>query len=127
MVLWTSKTHTLADPPQIISFYCTCHIISAAYCPYEIVDQYSILRRQFESPEEQFFVFRDGTPVTPMHFRDTLRLIFDNANISSQDFCGHSFRAGHANDMKHMKRPVDEIKFKGRWKSNAVFRYFREV
>lgn len=127
MVLWTSKTHTTSDPPQIVTFYCTCHITHPDYCPFEIVSIYSEMRGQYINDFDQFFVFHDHSPVKPEHFRETLRNALGSANISTAGFFGHSFRAGHANDMKNMYRQVDEIKFKGRWKSNAVYKYFREV
>ena len=38
----------------------------------------------------------------------------------------HSLRIGQATDLLKANVPIDEIKRKGRWKSNAVFKYLRE-
>ena len=75
----------------------------------------------FIEEHESFFVFADGTPITPEQLRKTLRRVLDNLNLDSSLYDFHSLRVGRATDMQLMGYDLEFIKSAGRWKSNAVY------
>lgn len=75
-ILRSSKTHDWGDPPQIISFNCTCNEPKdSRYCPYESVLSYMLMKQKYQSDDEPFFVYLDRSPVKPEHFRHNLKVI----------------------------------------------------
>ena len=71
-----------------------------------------------------FFLFRDGTLVTPNHARAVLKNVLTRLNLNTEFYNCHSFRIGKSVDMQKMGYKISEIQQKGRWTtSNAVFRY----
>lgn len=126
-ILRSSKTHDWGDPPQIISFTCTCQTWEdVKFCPYESVLNYMLTKEKYGSEDEPFFVYIDKSPVKPEHFRQNLKAIMLEANIECESFNTHSFRIGHADDMKIEGKSLEYIQVKGRWKNNnVIFDYFR--
>lgn len=125
-ILRTSKTHGLGDPPQIIAYFCDCDETKAPqYCPFELMDNYNKMKDKYVDSTEQYFVFRGHIPVTPGKFREVLKMLLNEANIDAENFNVHSFRIGHANDMRRLGKGVDYIKNKGRWKSSVVWNYLK--
>ena len=60
-VLFTSKTHDLSTHPQKIKIESQrqlCH-----FCPFRLTKEYLELRGDYKQESEQFFIFRDRTPV----------------------------------------------------------------
>ena len=43
------------------------------FCPFKLVNDYMKVRGGFDYPQEQFFIFRDGSPVTPYNVRLILK------------------------------------------------------
>lgn len=126
-ILQSSKTHDWGDPPQIISFFCTCQgPRDMRYCPYESMLTYMLIKDKYQSDDEPFFVYSDRSPVKPEHFRHNLKLIMLEANIECESFNMHSFRIGHVDDLKLEGKSLEYIQVKGRWKTNnVIFEYFR--
>ena len=140
-ILWSSKTHTPGQKPQIIKIKSNeiqrnyksqdeqnpgLNSDSLAdYCPFEIIDQFLAVRKPFKSHDEQFFVFRDRTPVTAYHFNSILNKTLENCGIDSKLYTATSFRSGRAGDLLEMGVSVEIIKKLGRWKSNAIYNYFK--
>ena len=66
IVLHSSKTHTKGDKPQHIKIATVnsseSHKFVRHFCPFTWVRNYMITRGDFDSNEEQFFVFRDRSP-----------------------------------------------------------------
>ena len=87
--------------------------------------RYMQLRGGYESDEEQFFVFRDNNPVTPVHARNLLKMLLSQMNLDGRLYGMHSFRIGRTTDLLKFKYTVDEVNLMGRWKSNVIFRYIR--
>ena len=128
LVLYHSKTHGVADQPQKIRIYSARNTnkLRKFYCPVETASEYIKLRAPITSHNEQFFVFSDGSDVTPRHVRNVLRNMLRNLDLNPKLYDTHSFRIGRATDLGKREYPVDEIMRLGRWKSNAVFAYLRQ-
>ena len=129
-ILKSSKTHSEADPPQMVKINSTpinrsTNTTANRYCPYKLVDDYSTTRPHVISDTEQFFVFSDCSPVTPEQVRAQLRLMIERIGLDSSLYNVHSMRIGHCSDLLKYGVSVETIKKIGRWKSNAVFHYFR--
>ena len=74
---------------------------------------------------EPFFVFKDRSAVTPEHARSLLKDILSKLNLDTQLYNCHSFRIGKCSDMQKIGYSLAEIKQKGCWLSNAVYKYLR--
>ena len=77
IVLRSSKTHTIADQPQIIKIESvkrkkrkkTANLTdNPRHCLYKIVDAYIKSRDKYLSKNEPFFIFTGGIPVKPVTF-----------------------------------------------------------
>ena len=128
-VLHSSKTHDCGNEPQLIKISSTSNVKTKnnlAPCPYALMRKYSRMRGPYDKEgSEPFFVFRDGSPVTPAHFRALLKLILTKLGYNEKFFNIHSLRIGRSNDLLKLGLSVETIKKLGRWKSNAVFRYLK--
>ena len=83
--LRTSKTHWQDKAPQIVKISidkCVKTIkntennrMSAikTWCPFQLLRDYINIRKRSRMDDEQFFVFRDKSPVKPMHLLNMLR------------------------------------------------------
>ena len=92
-------------------------------CPFMLISQYIAIRPKYKSTEEQFFVFRDLTPVTPFHMRHTLQMALHQGGFDAKSYCTQSMHAGHTTDLLEYGISVETIKKLGRWTSNAVYKY----
>ena len=131
ILLYSSKTHGKEARPQQIK-------ISAAeqysqmqkkrhFCPFKLIDKYLQMRGPFTNDDEPLFVFRGGEPVQPSHVRKLLRTLLTNLNLNSKLYDCHSWRLGRSSDLYRAKFSVDQIRRWGRWRSNTVFGYIRNV
>ena len=125
-VLHTSKTHNLGSKPQIIKINgnITARVEGKrpgqSFCPFKILREYINVRGHYISDIEQFFIFRDRSPVTPMHFRKLLKTLLKLNKLNPKYYCLHGFRAGMATDLLHKGVSVETIRKLGHWKSNTV-------
>ena len=127
-ILRSLKTHGKHSHPQLI------HISSpkagkdqttSSFCPFGILNSYIAIRPDYSSNKEQFFVFRDLTPVTANHFCNTLKEMLRLMRYDYTLYLCHSFRTGHSCDLLRYGVPIKVIQKLGRWKTNAVFAYLR--
>ena len=126
VVLYTSKTHSLDQKPQKIKITANPQYHNKLnFCPFRLVENYINIRNEALSDTEPFFVFRDYTPVAPANARVILKQTLLNLNLDSELYNCHSFRIGKASDMQKIGYSILEIQQKGRWVSNAVFKYLR--
>ena len=140
-VLLTSKMHNKGDKPPIVkitrrksaanvghakqeSSRRSCSDTSA-YCPFKIIKGYLEVRPPSKRDDEQFFVFRNGSPVLPANVRLVLVMAITAAKLNHSNYSFHCFRAGRSCDLLDLGLSVETIKKLGRWKSNAVFNYLR--
>ena len=130
-VLHTSKTHWTNNNPQIIKISSVKQNNSSSanslwFCPYKLIRNYlSVRKKEFRSTNEPFFIFRDRSPVTPDNFRRTLKLALEMARLNFRNYNCQSFRSGRASDLLRMKVPVEVIRRLGRWRSSAIYKYFK--
>ena len=133
-ILRSSKTHCKADKPQSVKIDCKT-INQDAYspdkliktCPFEALRTYIATRPGFRQADKQFFVFSDNSPVTPSHMRDILSQLLNKCNFDNKLYSVHSLHGGRAFSLLNLGLSVETIKKIGRWKSNAVFRYLRQL
>ena len=127
IILYTLKTHSTANVPQKIKITesesvgrAKCH-----FCPFRLLRKYIMLRESHRDENEQFLVFSDHSPVTPNAARLVLRKLFISLNLSHMVYRFHSFRSRRALDLLKFGVTIARIKYMGRWKSNAVFKYLK--
>ena len=96
---------------------------SKQYCPFQLIGNYIDRRPKLANRQEQFFVFKDKSPVTASHFRSVLKSALQMGGFDHTLYGTHSLRAGRSIDLLEMGFSVETIKQMGRWKSNAVYAY----
>ena len=135
ITLYTSKTHGAESRPQEIKISSNRSKPSAnnrvrctnrLFCPFKITKRYFAMRGNYYEDDDQFFVFRDGSPVYPSHVKKVLREILKSLNFNEKLFDCHSFRIGRCSEMIKLGIPIEVVKRLGRWRSNAVYRYIRQ-
>ena len=125
-ILYTSKTHRYESRPQKIKIKANNHINrNSFFCPFKLARQYFSMRGEFVHENDPFFVFRDHTPVKPMHANSVLRKMIKRINLDYSVYSFHSLRIGRSTEMMEQGCTIQQIQIAGRWKSNAVFRYLR--
>ena len=129
IVLFTSKTHGKDANPQKVQIHGSYNAGKKNglmhFCPFQLMRQYIAFRERIVDENEQFFIFRDGSPVKPYHLQKVLANSFRNLGINHKLYTVHSLRIGRSSDLLKQGYSVDQIKLMGRWKSNVVFCYIR--
>ena len=133
LVLYSSKTHGRNNKPQKITIEATTEYAkmkrrklannTKIFCPFTLAQEYMDLRGGYDTDDEQFFVFLDGTPLTAKMLRTCLRFLLNKLALDGRLYDTHSFRKGRASDMLKEGYTIEQIKKCGRWKSNAVYKY----
>ena len=93
------------------------------FCPYKLLQNYTVQRGSYRSEDEKFFVFVDRSAIPPNILRKCLKMSLVNLGFRSELYSFHSLHAGRAQDMLKCGVTIDTIKSLGRWKSNAVYKY----
>ena len=129
-VLHTSKTHWHDVKPQVIKITSETikskgKIAARVNCPFSYLRQYIAHRKSCAYDTEQFFIFRDRTPVQIAQVRCVLKRCIDLTGLDSNLYNTQSFRAGRSVDLMEMKVGLDVVKKLGRWSSNSVYRYLK--
>ena len=96
-MLHTSKTHNRGLKPQIIKIaeetaksqsqrtrYKMETNKVANYCPFQLIQDFVRIRRKVHYEDEQFFIFKDGSPVTLTHFRKLLKSLLLTCKLNPQ-------------------------------------------
>ena len=133
LILYSSKTHSRANPPQKIKISeLQEHNNQQAkkrntvlFCPFSILRKYIEARGGFLSMDENFFVFKDKSAVKPKHTNDVLKKCLSRMNLDHTLYSIHGLRSGRACDMLKQGFSIEHIKYVGRWKSNAVYKYLK--
>ena len=132
LVLYTSKTHTKAQFPQKVKIEALSEQLKHRkepnykfFCPFLAVRNFITIRGGFVQENENFFVFKDKSIVTPVHMRNTLRKCIENLNLDPSVYDTHSMRAGRSVDLARNGTSVSRIMEMGRWSSNAVYKYLK--
>ena len=127
--LYSSKTHTQGMEPQKIWITSNLseksgHYARRNFCPLQLVEDFMNVREIFDMTA-QFFVFRDGSPVSPENARSVLKKCLSNLGLDPSMYGMHSFRVGRTSDLIKYNYSIEEVKRMGRWKSNTVYRYIK--
>ena len=90
-----------------------------------MLKKYMILKGNYTSDEEEFFIFSDGSPVMPWQARTILRKAIANLGLDEMLYGMHSLRVGHSQDLLKFNYSVDEVRMMGRWCSSCVYHYLK--
>ena len=135
-ILRTSKTHGLGNEPQKIKITSvnygplghTCIYINRdnnRWCPFTLLQAYLDIRKKRASDTEQFFVFRDRTPIIPACFRNSLKQLLSFVGLDCSLYGTHSLRAGRSVDLFDLGVDLGTICKIGRWRSSAIYAYLK--
>ena len=119
VLLHSSKTHgkeSRAQKIKITESPQKLHEFTRHFCPFTVLREFMIERGGFESPSEQFFIFRDGAPVRPQHIRNLLNKLLITLNLNHKLYGVHSFRIGHCTDLFKWGCSIPVLKAWGRWR-----------
>ena len=130
IVFYSSKTHGKGMRSQKIEITSNSSEKSGFYakrnfCPFKLMNNYMDYRGDYADKNEQFFVFRDKSPVTPTNARNILKICLSNLGLDAKLYGMHSFRVGRTTDLIKYNYSVEEVKRMGRWRSNTVYKYIR--
>ena len=138
-VLRTSKTHGKGVKPQIVKITSTDVPefqkgernngkeipTTVKFCPYNLLQQYRSAGLIKINPTEQFFVFRDRSPVKPAQVRRVPKQAIRSLGLDLIYYDFHCLRSGRATDLHDvLGLSIESCKKIGRWKSSAIFTYF---
>ena len=130
LMLRSSKTHGRGTSPQEIRIKADEKFKAGEgqqfFSPFEITELYAECRGAYDFEQQNFFIFRDGSPLKPQNIRSTLCRALKNLGLNNKLYGTHSLRIGRATDLLKMGIPVAQIKILSRWKSNTVFKYIRQ-
>ena len=126
-LMQSSKTHGKHQKPQIIKLNREMKKPSCwdFICPYVATHEYTAIRPGCTSKNENFFVYRDKSPVKPNTWCNILKHCIEKISLDPVLYAFHGIRGGRACDLLKLGLSVDTIKTLGRWKSNAVYIYLR--
>ena len=136
VVLHTSKTHGLDKKPQIIKLTgCNDFELSdnslqqknlKRICPFAALRNYTYARKQSKNKEEQFFIVKDRTPLTPGHLCTILHKLLLLNNLDPDMYTFQGIRAGRATDLLDVcGYSLETVRKLGRWRSSAIYTYLR--
>ena len=131
IVLYSSKTHHKGNRPQKVKICANpdAKVSSSKknrfFCPFKLMREYLEVRGKYYKENEQFFIFKDRSPVKPEHIRNILNTCLEKLGLDTSNYGFHSIRIGRASDMENFGYSLLEIKRAGRWRSNIVYKYMR--
>lgn len=126
LYLRSSKTHGIGDYPQSVDIRADKN---DTLDPAQIIEEFGQMRDEFGKNIPEFFVFRDGTPVSALQYRRVLKEMLKAAGFQPAMYNAHSSRKGRAQDLYKMNWDIVHIRRQGRWSpsSMCVFNYLREM
>ena len=127
ILLCTSKTHGKGDKPQIIKIESTGDNNNYHFAdPFRLLQRYTAIRRKFIHHSEQFFIYRDWSPVTPQQFCAILKKLLAINGLNPSLYSSQGIHAGRATDLAEVYHlSIEMIRKLGRWKSSAIYTYLR--
>ena len=119
LILYSSKTHDKGCRPQKIKITANKadsrgNYTRRHFCPFLLMRQFLALRGDYDSEKEQFFIFRDKSPVQANHSRSVLKTLISRLGLDEKLYGMHSFRIGRTTDLVKFHYSIDEIKLMGR-------------
>ena len=111
--LHSSKTHGVSSHPQEIKITavhnCYRHF-ARHFCPFKLIRHFLQIRGGYTNEQEQFFIFKDKSPVKPNHIRSMLRQLLSWLNLEAHLYDCHSMHARRASDMVMLGYTVEQVK-----------------
>ena len=132
VVLHSSKTHGKESRLQQVKITSNDQSNCASrrklfFCPFISAGKYLTLRGNYFDNSDPFFIFRDNTTVQPWHVCKVLNKTLQMINLNHTLYGTQSFRIGRASDMMKHGASIEQIKQAGCWKSNAVYKYIKNI
>ena len=129
-LLRTSKTHGLNKRPQQIKIaandFNKIYFRNRCFCPFQLTLDYMLHRGPVLHESEQFFVFKDKTPVCDHNVRTVMKAVIDRLGLDSSLYGMHSYRIGRTSDLiNKFHMDIEFVKRIGQWKSSEVYKYIR--
>lgn len=126
LYLRSSKTHGIGDYPQAVDIRADSH---DSIDPVTILGEFAAMRDEFGETIPEFFVFKDGTPVSALQYRRVLKEMLKNAGYQPGLYNAHSTRKGRAQDLFKLNWDIEAIKRQGRWSPSSlcIYNYLREM
>ena len=110
-ILLTSKTHNEGSKPQIIKINRVATQTKSEndnhMCPFRALKAYIKVRKHYIHDNEQFFIFRDKSPVLPSHLRNLLKELLILNGLNLLRYSVHGIRSGRAGDLLDMGLSVE--------------------
>ena len=132
-IFMTSKTHNEGDKPQMVKITsspsCNAGGIDQSctkYCPFHLLKQYIAKRPYSFADSEQFFIFKDRSPLSPSQVLKAFHQSLLKAGLQPHAYTFHCLHSSRASGLLHLGLSVETIKKVGRWRSNSVFTYLRD-
>lgn len=115
-VTFHNYKHSYNQPPVSILIHC-----QDTFCPVKLLREYLAYRGSVQGP----LFLLDGSPIQRRYLCALLNVAIKRCGLSSSQYKGHSFRIGAASHAAERGLSDAQIRFRGRWKSNAFLRYIR--
>ena len=132
IILYSSKTHSVRAKPQEIKIKAQQDVQGSQkqkfyrnFCPFNLLRDFLHIWGQYDTDDEPFFIFRDGSAITANQARHILKLMLQRISLDYRLYNMQLLCIGRATDIAKFGYSVDAIKHAGHWKSNTVFRYIR--
>ena len=137
-ILHSSKTHGKESRAQRIRISATEDAVNTVgnnyykyhrhFCPFELSRKYRDDRGGYVEDTDQYYIFRDRSPVKSEHVRRVLRRALTSIGLNPLLYNTHSFRARRALDLvTKFGKNLQFVKFARCWRSNTVYKYVREM
>ena len=130
LVLFSSKTHNIANTPQKVKIEAINSDVlykgnHENFCPFELMRHFMRLRDSYKNEEDQLFVYHDNIPVKAFQARKLLKLCLKQLGLNEKLYNFHSMRIGMATSLLKNNQSIEEVKRAGRWRSSAIYRYLK--
>ena len=131
IVLYTSKMYGEESYPQKIKITSNRSEKSGKYshrhfCLFTVMRNFIKVRgAEYVTENEEFFIFRDRTPVKATQARSVLKAIIKSLNLNEKLYNTHSLRIGRTSDLIKYGYSIKEVQRMGRWRSSAVYKYIQ--
>ena len=93
--------------------------------PFKLLRKYLVLCGGYKCKNEEFFIFRDRSAVTPANAHNVLKTAISKIGLNPAVYDFHSYRIGRASELIKLGYTVEQVKRFGRWRSNAVYKYIK--
>ena len=101
------------------------HFVHHHFCPFQVLRMYMKLRGGFTTAQEQLFIFHDEQALRAEQLSRVLKSMIQKIGLNDSLYSIHSFRIGRTSDLVKFGFPIETVKWLGRWRSNAVYKYIR--